>query len=298
MFFAAFAPAKINLFLAIAGARPDGFHELTSLAAPVAFGDTLWLETETAPASDAPVDTLFCDCPGVPADGSNLVLKAAAAFRERVPAAPRARFVLEKRVPHGAGLGGGSSDGAAALRLLNEASGRPLSEAALEDAAAALGSDCPLFLRGSPVVMRGRGERVETLSARERGALSGKRVLLFKPAFGVSTAEAYGAMRASGGAAYAGAAEAVARMEAWRAAPETAAPPLFNNMEGVVFKKHPALPVLLERLGAEFGLAPRMSGSGSACFAFLPEGFAVASAAAVIREAWGAGAFICETTLL
>ncbi|MDR1498295.1 MAG: 4-(cytidine 5'-diphospho)-2-C-methyl-D-erythritol kinase [Puniceicoccales bacterium] len=293
MLLTAFAPAKINLLLAILGTRPDGFHELASLAAPIALGDTLWLEM---PAT-LPEDSLHCDYLGVPTDNTNLVLRAAAVFRKCVPATPPVRFTLQKRIPHGAGLGGGSSDAASTLLLLNEASGRPLSLATLEELAAAIGSDCPMFLHGRPVIMRGRGERIETLLPREHAALRGRRLLLFKPDFSVSTAAAYNAMRNLGAPAYAGATQALAQLATWRASPETE-PPLFNNMEGVVFAKHLALPVLIKHLQAKFALSPRMSGSGSACFAFLPTEFDVAPVAKTIREAWGTSAFICETTLL
>jgi 4-diphosphocytidyl-2-C-methyl-D-erythritol kinase len=294
MRFDAFAPAKINLFLAITGVRPDGFHSLVSLAAPIGLGDTLRLETEEGHGAD----TLVCNFPGVPTDASNLVLRAAALFREKAPGQlSPVRFTLEKRVPHGAGLGGGSSDGASALLLLNRAAGSPLDVKTLAALAARLGSDCPLFLEGRPAIMRGRGECVEPLTDAEAAALRGRRLLLFKPAFGVSTAEAYGAMKAAKGTEYIPTADAEARLAQWRANP-AAEFPLFNNMEGVVFRKHPALPALLEELAAKFGLHPRMSGSGSACFAFLPDGFDVELAAALVREAWGGSAFVCETKLL
>ncbi|MDR2845443.1 MAG: 4-(cytidine 5'-diphospho)-2-C-methyl-D-erythritol kinase [Puniceicoccales bacterium] len=303
MHHSAFAPAKINLLLAITGARPDGFHSLVSLVAPIALGDTLHLTLNardaTAPTAPMPPqDTLACDYPGVPLDGTNLVLKAVAAFREKFPALPATHFVLEKRVPHGAGLGGGSSDAACALRLLNDATGHPLDAATLVALAARLGSDCPLFLDGKPVIMRGRGERIEPLTAPEADALRGRRLLLFKPAFGVSTAAAYGAMRASNGTDYIAEADAEARLAAWRTAPASAPLPLFNNMERPVFAKHLALPALLEQLRRDFALAPRMSGSGSACFAFLPDGTDAAATTAAIRAAWGESAFVCETALL
>jgi 4-diphosphocytidyl-2-C-methyl-D-erythritol kinase len=300
------APAKINLLLAITGVRADGFHSLVSLVAPIALSDTLRLHLADAPAAraipapasaPAVADTLECDFPGVPTDASNLVLKAAAAFRASFPALPPAHFVLEKQIPHGAGLGGGSSDAATALRLLNHAAGDPLSDAVLTELAARLGSDCPLFLGGKPVVMRGRGERVEQLGEAECTALRGQRILLFKPAFGVSTADAYKAMRVSG-TDYVAEADAEARLAAWRSSPSVLPPPLFNNMETAVFRKHPALPALLDRLRADFALAPRMSGSGSACFTFLPDGFDSAPAAACVRECWGESAFVRETTLL
>lgn len=289
----AFAPAKINLMLAITGVRADGFHNLVSLVAPIAHGDDLSLDTPAGLAADE----LLCDFPGVPTDGKNLVMKAAAVFRREFPATPFVRFTLVKRTPHGAGLGGGSSDGAAALNLLNDLSGKPAGAAKLAALAAELGSDCPLFLEGKPVIMRGRGERVETLSAAETAALSGRRLLLFKPDFGVSTVEAYKAMKADGGM-YRAESEAESALKAWRDAPASAPLPLDNNMELAVFAKHLALPALLDELRAKFALAPRMSGSGSACFALLPEGFDAAPAIAAIRAAWGDSAFVTETSLL
>ncbi|MEY3392074.1 MAG: 4-diphosphocytidyl-2-C-methyl-D-erythritol kinase, partial [Verrucomicrobiota bacterium] len=145
------AHAKLNLSLAIIGRRPDGFHGLVSLVAPLDLADTLSLEP------GRPLG-LTCDDATLPADGANLVLKAAAAYARRRPAVPAGHFHLAKRVPHGAGLGGGSSDAAAALRLLDRLSGEPLGSAALEEIAADVGSDCPFFVRGEAAIMRGRGE--------------------------------------------------------------------------------------------------------------------------------------------
>ena len=284
------APAKINLFLAITGRRADGYHELVSVVAPVEFGDTLRVE----PAEDF---SLSCNDPAVPRDEDNLVLKAARAFREATGWSGGARFSLEKHIPVGAGLGGGSSDAAATLRVLNEMAGAPLAPARLAEVAAQVGSDCALFLAGGLVVMRGRGERIEPLAAEAAARLRGRRALIFKPDFGVATSWAYGQMAAKP-ETYLPVADAEARIAAWRqdaVAPAVAL--LFNNMERVVFAKYVALPVLLEALRAHFGLAPRMSGSGSACFALLPEGAPVAAITAAIREAWGASAFVIETRL-
>ena len=287
----AFAPAKINLLLIITGVRPDGFHDLVSLVAPVSLGDTLRVE----PAPGAVSDTLRCDAPGVPTDGSNLVMKAVAAFRARVPSAPYVACFLEKRVPHGAGLGGGSSDAAAALGLMNALCGHPLSPKELATLGASIGSDVPLFLAGAPVIMRGRGERVEVLKPAEAAALSGRRVLLFKPAFGVSTVEAYKAMREHGGY-YRPESVADTLIGAWRSQPSLP-PPCFNNMTYAVGDKHLAIITLLERLEADFGLEAHMSGSGSACFALLEKGYDATPVIAAIRDAWGETAFVTETTL-
>ena len=155
---AAFSPAKLNLFLAVTQRRADGFHDLVSMAAPLAWGDELM----TAPADGF---ALECDDPAVPADETNLVLKAARAFREATGWRGGAKFRLTKRVPPWAGLGGGSSNGVTALRALNGLAGNPLGADALASLAVQLGSDCALFLQNGPVVMRGRGERLEPLPA-------------------------------------------------------------------------------------------------------------------------------------
>lgn len=290
-----FAPAKINLFLAITGRRADGFHDLVSVVAPVDFGDMLRV-------GEADGFSLACDDAALPVDESNLVLKAAAAFAEatggKAGSVRGARFFLEKRIPMGAGLGGGSSDAAAALRALNELAGTPLAPAALADVAARVGSDCALFLAGGPVVMRGRGERVEPLPGAVAARLRGRRVLIFKPAFGIATPWAYARLAAEAPASYLPAAEAEGRLAAWMS--DERAPVeelLFNNMERAAFAKFIPLPTLLEELRVRFGLAARMSGSGSACFALLREETPVVGITAAIRAAWGPSAFVTETRI-
>jgi 4-diphosphocytidyl-2-C-methyl-D-erythritol kinase len=293
------APAKLNLFLAITGRRPDGFHDLVSLVTPLEHGDTL----EVEPADGF---SLRCDDSAVPGDDSNLVLKAARAFAAATGQGQGARFHLRKRIPMGAGLGGGSSDAAAALRALNARAGQPLDAARLAEVAAGVGSDCPLFLHGGPVIMRGRGERVEPLANAAAARLRGQRVLVFKPGFGIPTAWAYAQLARSGtpptepylNTAYLPAADAESRLRAWLdqpAAPLTAI--LFNNMERPAFAKFLALPALLAELRDQFGLLPLLSGSGSACFALLEPGHPVAAIAALIRQAWGESAFVIETRL-
>ena len=291
---AAFSPAKLNLFLAVTQRRADGFHDLVSMAAPLAWGDELM----TAPADGF---ALECDDPAVPADETNLVLKAARAFREATGWRGGAKFRLTKRVPPWAGLGGGSSNGVTALRALNGLAGNPLGADALASLAVQLGSDCALFLQNGPVVMRGRGERLEPLPAAAAARLRGRRVLVFKPSFGIATPWAYGRLAAQAPASYLPAAEAERKLAAWLA--DGSAPAeklLFNSFEPAAFAKYPALPVLLESLRASFGVAAGMSGSGSACFALLPEKFAqekVAEMRATIRTAWGDEALTVETRL-
>ena len=282
------AHAKLNLSLAITGRRADGFHELVSLVVPIALADTLTLDV------GRPLG-LTCDDASLPVDGTNLVLKAAAAYARRRPAAPTGHFHLTKKVPHGAGLGGGSADAAAALRLLDQSSGAPLGAEALEALAAEVGSDCPFFVRGQAAVMRGRGERLEILPANARAALAGRKVVLVKPPFGMPTPEAYGLLARSG--RYRAAAQAEAELVAWLASPDADPSALGNDLAAPVFAKHLALPVGLDSLRRSTGVSWRMTGSGSACFAFVADGFDHARLREDVRRAWGPAAWVEATVI-
>jgi 4-diphosphocytidyl-2-C-methyl-D-erythritol kinase len=294
-----FSPAKLNLFLAITGRRADGFHDLVSVAAPLDFGDELQAGSQAHGAGTQ--FTLTCDNPEVPTDGANLIVKAAQAFAARTGWKGGADFRLMKRIPMGAGLGGGSGNAVAALRALNRLAGTTLTDAPLAEVAASLGSDCALFLHNAPVVMRGRGERVEVLPGAAAARIRGRRVLLFKPSFGISTPWAYGRMVAEARARHAGvylpAEEAERRLAAWLGSSAPLEELLWNNMEGVAFEKYVALPLLLEKLRCDFAVGVRMSGSGSACFALLRDDQATAPLVAAIRAAWGPAAFVQEARL-
>ncbi len=292
-----FSPAKINLFLAVTGRRTDGYHDLVSVAAPVDFGDELTVEAEAGTRKTAGGFSLECNDPTVPVDGTNLVLRAAEAFAAATGWPGRVHFKLTKRIPPGAGLGGGSSNAVAALRALNALSGGRLPAARLAEVAATLGSDCALFLPDAPVVMRGRGERITTLTPGAAARLRGRRVLLFKPGFAISTPWAYDRMAQAAPRHYLPAAAAEARLAAWLDGEAPVERLLFNNMERVAFAKYLALPVLLDQLRGEFGLAVGLSGSGSACYAVLGEGFAPAPVVARIRAGWGPAAFVQEARL-
>lgn len=282
------AQAKLNLSLAITGRRADGFHELVSLVAPIALADTLTLDVGR-PLS------LTCDDAALPVDGTNLVLKAAAAYARRRPSAPAGHFRLTKRVPHGAGLGGGSADAAAALRLLDRASGDPLGPEVLEALAAEVGSDCPFFVRGQAAVMRGRGERLELLPAAARAALAGRKVVLAKPPFGVPTPEAYGLLAKAG--KYRPLAQAEAELAAWLAGPAADPVKLGNDLADPVFTKYVALPAGLASFRRLTGSDWQMTGSGSACFAWVEDGFDQAGLRADAVRVWGPGAWVAETVI-
>ncbi len=289
-----FSPAKVNLLLAVTGRRPDGFHDLVSLAAPVAFGDRLWIE----PNPKSEEDTLVCDFPGVPIDTRNLVLKAAAFFRAQWYFPEKIRFTLQKRIPPGAGLGGGSSNAAAALKGLNEYLGNPLSLETLSDIATEVGSDCALFLKNAPVILRGRGEVVESLPESIVARLRKIRLLLFKPDFNIDTAWAYNRLRVRGEEAYVNSQRAEEFLESWLKEKGSSLGFLYNSFENEVFTKYSTLPVLVKNLKESYRLPCLMCGSGSACFAILETNTPVQALRTEIIEAWGEETFIVETSVI
>lgn len=260
-----FSPCKVNLMLAVTGVRPDGFHNLISLVAPVKFGDDLTVST--LPDS-ADKDIIECNVDAIPLDSSNLVIKAADLFRKAADINVHFAFSLKKRVPAGAGLGGGSSNGATALAAINELCSQRLSDGILEDLAAQLGSDCPLFLTGTPVVMRGRGEIVYPLFGDAQDYISRLKILLFKPDFSINTGWAYAQMRANP-SDYIDRDFAEGKISEWLENPSITGIPLINNMQIEAFKKYPALEIAIEEIKSQFDVPAMMSGSGSACFAIV-----------------------------
>ena len=174
------APAKVNLFLAVGGKRPDGYHEVLTLIQAVELCDLIMVELSSSTKIELEVEG------DIPRDEGNLCLRAARVFQERIGRELGARIGLRKRIPVGAGLGGGSSDAAAVLLGLNLLLGEPLEREALEGAAAELGSDVPFFLQGGTAVAEGRGERVRRLPPAEEIW-----VLLLNPGFALSTADVY-----------------------------------------------------------------------------------------------------------
>jgi len=174
------APAKINLSLKILGRRDDGFHEIETLIAPISLADKIDVERESRWID------FTCDDPTVPSGDENLVVHAAKVFFERTKISDGVTIKLQKQIPHGAGLGGGSSDAAATLRALNQLFETKLSREELTKLGSTIGSDVSFFLFESVAVCKGRGEIVSPTKLKKK--LS---ILLCKPAFLVSSAWAY-----------------------------------------------------------------------------------------------------------
>ncbi len=278
--------------LSVHGRRGDGFHTLTSLVVALDFGDRLVVRRAAGR-----VDVLRCTDATVPTGEANLVMKAAAAFRNRLGDDVFFEFDLEKHIPMGAGLGGGSSNASAALRGMNALLGEPLGAAELFELSATLGSDCPFFIDSKPALMRGRGEIIEALTSTQAAMLSGQRVALFRPDFGVETAWAYGQLAAGAPDTYEGEAGARERIQRFLVGGGALEDLLFNSFEGSVGRKYLAIPTLLEELRS-LGVPCLMSGSGSCCFALLDETLLSSSKIKEIcRNAWGDSVFWVETSI-
>lgn len=247
--------------LAINGVRTDGFHNLLSIVAPTRFGDTIEI-------SESERDLLTCNLEGVPCDESNLVMKAAALFREASGLDRHFEFNLIKRVPHGAGLGGGSSNGALALKAINELCDSPLGADKLLEICAKMGSDCPLFLQNKAVVMRGRGELVEDLPDAAAKLISSFKLLIFKPEFSINTGWAYKRMREIS-SAYIPESQAEEILKNFIKNPILENLPLVNNMQVPAFEKFPAIEAIISFVKEKYRVPALMSGSGSACFAIV-----------------------------
>ncbi|MDQ8203017.1 4-(cytidine 5'-diphospho)-2-C-methyl-D-erythritol kinase [Pelagicoccus sp. SDUM812003] len=281
-----FSPAKINLFLSVVGRMETGFHQLASLVAPLEFGDRLKIEAREASASSV---ELSCSDATLPTDERNLAYAAAVAFLARFDLSWKVRIDLEKRIPHGAGLGGGSSNASAVLEGLNALSGQRASKQELQELAARLGSDCPLFLARRPVIMRGRGELLSDLPEGPRQSLSGQRVVLFKPSFPIGTAWAYGSLakRENG---YDDPAWAESRLSAWREGELQLRELLHNSFAAVAYRKYLALPVLDKKLESA-GIDMLMSGSGSCCFALVSKDKEESAIREIVTKTWGPRTF-------
>ena len=182
------APAKINLSLRVLGRRSDGFHEIETFVTPISLCDKINIEQRSGKQTIA----FWCDDPSVPKGEDNLVVRAAKIFFEETNIASGISIQLKKKIPHGAGLGGGSSDAASTLLALNELFRTNLPREAVAKMAEMIGSDVPFFIFQSAAVCKGRGELVSPTRLSER--LS---VLLLKPEFGVPTQWAYSRWRDS-----------------------------------------------------------------------------------------------------
>jgi 4-diphosphocytidyl-2-C-methyl-D-erythritol kinase len=277
-----FCPAKLNLFLAVTGRQTDGMHHLLSVACPLDWGDTLHLDWSPTPGADS----ITCNRPDIPCSADNLVIKATALARAAWGLIGHARWHLDKQVPPGSGLGGGSSNAVAALRLLRDANpGRaPADDAALLPLAAQLGADCPLFLMNGACLMSGTGTLCERLPPAVSARLAGSQLWVFRPPFPIATGPAYARLARSG--QYTPQPTARQLLAPWLAGDGDPLPPALNSFQPVASAWFPSLAVVLDTINRWPESDARLSGSGSACFARIPASQEQALGL-LLRQAWG-----------
>jgi 4-diphosphocytidyl-2-C-methyl-D-erythritol kinase len=283
------APAKINLFLHVGDKRADGFHPVQSLAVFTAMGDAL----SFAPAAEL---SLRLDGPfakNLEAETDNLVLRAAKALASDLPG-QGAAIGLTKNLPVASGIGGGSSDAAAALRGLRLLWSLPMDDAKLCEIGAGLGSDIPVCVGAAPAFMEGRGEVLRPLNGMPR--LS---VLLVNPGIAVSTREVFAGLQNRSGvgmalpqAGFSDTADLLRFLE-----------PTRNDLEAPARALAPAVGAVLDAMAAMPGaLLTRMSGSGATCFGLFADDACCARAAGMLQAAnagwWIAPTFVPETGMM
>lgn len=244
-----FPNAKINIGLRITSRRPDGFHNIETLIVPVKLADAL----EVTPSADG----LFgFSCSGIQIDGpedSNLCVKAFRLMQVRY-GLPEVKIHLHKVIPVGAGLGGGSSDAAYTMKLLNRVFSLRLCNNDLKAMAGELGSDCAFFLENRPCIATGKGDILAPFNAE----ISGLHILIVKPGVSVSTVWAYGHVKPSG--------RHLPEPTEFPSDPEHWQKVLENDFEEVVFEAWPEIAAIknqMLKLGAVYA---SLSGSGSAVF--------------------------------
>lgn len=253
-----FPNAKINLGLYIGQTLPNGYHEIVTAMVPVDWCDIL----EMVPASSGET-TLTVTGHSLPCSAEkNLVMKAYRAFCEAHPSTPPMEIHLHKEIPDGAGMGGGSSDAAFALRLLNDMTGHPFSLDELAAMAAKIGSDCPFFIYNRPMLATGTGTTLTEIALPLDGL---ENLLIIKPQGSVSTAEAY--------------ADAISSCRTAEDLKETLtasdgiaawAGRLGNDFTASVASKVPEITESIKWLRGHGAVYAEMTGSGSAVFGIFP----------------------------
>ena len=288
----ALAPAKLNLFLELLGRRDDGFHELETLMVPIRLADTvsfLPLNPDDGQASRILLDVCVCRPIGeqtqtdvIPVGSDNLVVRSLELLRQRSGCELGARVELVKRVPAAAGLGGGSSDAATAMRLANRGWGINWTRDRLAEVAGEIGSDVPFFLASGPAICRGRGERVERLPA-----IRPMHFVVIKPPEGLSTGAVYGAHAAaaepspSARAIHERLMEFVSRLSGGRGC--DVGPWMQNRLQKAASSLSPwvdTIRMLFDQLGL---LGHQLSGSGSAYFGVCRHAQHARRLAAILR---------------
>jgi len=250
----AFPHAKINLGLYITSKRPDGFHNLETIFYPIPLREVV----EIVPSQEPRFVPTGLEVSGKGDD--NLVMRAYRLLKKNFPKTGDLDIYLHKAIPLGSGLGGGSSDAAAILQLINRYFKLEISSSRLDGYALELGSDCPFFMQSSPCYATGRGEILEPVSL----DLSGYSLLLIHPEIRIETGWAFSAVKP--GAPQSDLKKSIlGRVENWAAT-------IRNDFEEPVFRVHPSLQKIKKKLYAAGALYASLTGSGSTIYGIFKKG--------------------------
>ena len=270
------APAKLNLGLKVLGRRPDGYHDLLSIVQTIDLCDRLVLEPGRGGSGEV---LLSCSEPGIPAGPDNLVIRSGMALKEHLRSQEGARIHLQKGIPAGGGLGGGSSDAAAALRGLCRLWRRSVAADDLLDLAASIGSDVPFLLKPGTARMEGRGERLHYFSATGQPTY----VLVF-PEVRIATSWAFANVRI-------GLTEASAYVNFLNSRHLSESVPmdrLFECIENdflpLLVERFPEIRTILDAIRKTSPIAASLSGSGSTLYGIYPDDLAARKAAAELAD--------------
>ena len=276
--------AKINLGLRVRGRREDGYHEISTVFQTVSLHDSLAFQT----LHDARIE-LACSDPDIPTDESNLVVRAAEALRERYGVRAGASVGLEKVIPAGGGLGGGSSDAAVTLLALTGLWGIGADARELAEIGARLGADVPFFLAGGTALGTGTGTEIEPLEDAPKMHL-----VVVTPGVKVSTAEAYKALGARALTKVGTAANlSVSRAEADFSVSHSGG--WSNDFEAVVVRLHPEVGRARDALKSVGAGRALLSGSGSSVFGVFESKGSAEHAGTGLKAERGWRVFACET---
>jgi 4-diphosphocytidyl-2-C-methyl-D-erythritol kinase len=284
------APAKINLSLRVVGKRRDGYHLLDTIMVPVSLYDEIEIRKISAAGGKKVVDRLIkvtCDHPLVPRGDENIAYKAALLLMRRAGSEQAVHVHIRKRIPVGAGLGGGSSDAAATLIGLNRLLKLRLSAAKLEKIARSVGADVPFFIRARPARARGIGERLQPIRKLTRFW-----VVIVYPGFAVSTAWVFKSFSST----LTKPPLNTSILSSLKSL-EKLAGLLHNDLESVTLKRYPRLRLIKARLLHEGAAGGLMSGSGSSVFGVFASQRQAARALRRLRKEEGNKAFLVHALI-
>ncbi|HAO93397.1 MAG: 4-(cytidine 5'-diphospho)-2-C-methyl-D-erythritol kinase [Deltaproteobacteria bacterium GWB2_55_19] len=245
------SPAKVNLFLKVLRKRSDGYHDIATLMQAVSLYDRVSVET-----GEGEGVTLWCSDPMLPDGSSNLAYRAADLYLKTTGVRKKVSIRIEKNIPVGAGLGGGSSNAATVLKALDELEGGRLGHERLLELSASLGSDCPFFISGKPAYAEGRGERLKPVD------LPKFAYILINPGFQVSTAWAYSNLDLTKNCED----NILTHSGKTPAKAEDLKTLLVNDLEEVTLREYPVILGIKNALVESGAIASLMSGSGPTVF--------------------------------